>query len=608
MKRLLLTFTAIVLVSSSLYAQKDTVAVQGYLETGGTYGTLNDAIQAARDAGTINNTVFRLTPYDFYVLSATIDIDHGESLDIWAPKPADDQDSAPPQIMWTEEDLGEGAKSYLIQSYGDIRMQNVWLRYADILGNKVSSSVTFENQDPDEDPEIGFFDGVLFDYAGIGAEGAGSVTIKADHFEGTFQNCYFRNNSDNHFQYYGRAISFPYQSTGWHYDYLLFENCTFSNISRIVMQEGNEFGSNIHLNHVTLLNSIEWVVQAEQGNYENISITNSMFVNPDMFGYRAADVCDVQGGQDYDDFENGLCDPPGGGLMQDLAPVDSLPIEVDYTDYDRQIWVSNNNYVHQDFVLDWYENCGWCKEQIQQRNRIGLHHPPPAFGKNSIAFMDSTDENGNKVFLTMNIDSTTMYSVDPEFVVPATNQDTMLMFVENKWNDNADIDWSYLPSAGFNQVWPLPENLAYNNAELQTAGMGGFPLGDLNWYPDQLESWAAQRDDEWAQIMDWMENGVVATGVETDNEVPSGYTLQQNYPNPFNPTTQIAYSVPEAGVVSLKVYDTLGNVVATLANGTRQAGNYSVTFDASGLSSGIYYYRLEGEAGVNLARTLVLIK
>jgi hypothetical protein len=333
-----------------------------------------------------------------------------------------------------------------------------------------------------------------------------------------------------------------------------------------------------------------------------------MFVNPDMFGYRAADVCDVQGGQDYDDFENGLCDPPGGGLMQDLAPVDSLPIEVDYTDYDRQIWVSNNNYVHQDFVLDWYENCGWCKEQIQQRNRIGLHHPPPAFGKNSIAFMDSTDENGNKVFLTMNIDSTTMYSVDPEFVVPATNQDTMLMFVENKWNDNADIDWSYLPSAGFNQVWPLPENLAYNNAELQTAGMGGFPLGDLNWYPDQLESWAAQRDDEWAQIMDWMENGVVATGVETDNEVPSGYTLQQNYPNPFNPTTQIAYSVPEAGVVSLKVYDTLGNVVATLANGTRQAGNYSVTFDASGLSSGIYYYRLEGEAGVNLARTLVLIK
>lgn len=606
MKHLILTLSAVVFMSGSLFAQKDTVAVQGYYESGNTYGTLNDAIQAKRDAGTINNTVFKLTPYEVYVLSSSIFIDHGESLDIYAPKAGTTQESAPPQIVWTEEEID---RDYIIQSFGDVRMQNVWVRYADFLGNKVSSSITFENQDPAEDPETGFFDGVLFDYAGIGSEAAGSVTVKADHFEGTFTNCYFRNNSDNHFQYYGRAISFPYQSTGYHYDYLLFENCTFSNLSRIVMQEGNEFGDNIHLNHITLLNSVEWVIQS--GWLHNLSVTNSIFVNPFMLGYRAADVCGA--GQDYNDFEDGLCDPPGGALAQDIVPVDSLGFQVNFTDMDRQIYAGYNDYHYYDWFVDWMANCdNICKDRIRNREQDLLRHPAPAFGENAIAFMDSMDAEGNKVFPTMNIDSTKWWDVDPEFIVPATNEDTLKIFMENKWDDNADIDWSYKPEAGFNQIWPLPENMAYSNADLQTAAMGGFPLGDLNWYPDQLAAWSAQRDAEWTQINDWLENGVETGGGTTANEpdaqLPSNYKLGQNYPNPFNPTTRIDYSVPKAGNISLKVHDLLGQVVATLVDGRSEAGNYTVTFDASKLPSGIYYYRLEGDAGVAASRKLVLIK
>lgn len=601
MKRLILTLAVMVCASSTLYAQKDTVTVEGYYETGGTYGTLNDAIQAAKDAGTINNTVFRLKPFEVYVLSSSIFIDHGESLDIYAPEPGDTQESAPPQIVWTEEEID---RAYLVQSFGDVRMQNVWLRYADILGNKVSSSVTFENQEDADDPEVGYFDGVIFDYAGIGAEAGGSVTVKADHFEGTFLNSYFRNNSDNHFQYYGRAVSFPFQSTGWHYDYLLFENTTFSNISRIVMMEGNEFGDNIHLNHVTILNTVENVIQS--GWINKLSITNSIIVNPYMMGYRAVDVCDDD--QDYDDFEDGLCDPPGGALFN-VTPVDSFGFEVDFTDVDRQIYVGYNNYYYHDWFLDWMENCeNICQDRIQNREQDLLRHPYPPFGEGNIEFMDSTDAEGNKVFATMNIDSTTMYYVNPEFIEEATNQDSLMIFMENKWDDNADIDWSYKPDAGFNQVWPLPENMAYNNTELQTAAMGGFPLGDLNWYPDQLEAWEAQRDEEWAQINDWMENGLTGVSNESVAEVPSDFELEQNYPNPFNPTTHIAYSVPEAGHVSLKVYNTLGQEVATLVEGRRQAGTYEVTFDASGLSSGMYFYRLEGDAGVAVTKTLALIK
>lgn len=70
------------------------------------------------------------------------------------------------------------------------------------------------------------------------------------------------------------------------------------------------------------------------------------------------------------------------------------------------------------------------------------------------------------------------------------------------------------------------------------------------------------------------------------------YSLQQNYPNPFNPTTTINYSIKLTGLVTLKVYDMLGIEVASLVNEVKEAGNYSIEFNASELPSGIYVYRL----------------
>ena len=82
------------------------------------------------------------------------------------------------------------------------------------------------------------------------------------------------------------------------------------------------------------------------------------------------------------------------------------------------------------------------------------------------------------------------------------------------------------------------------------------------------------------------------TGVEHSAEIPLVYKLDQNYPNPFNPSTKIDYSIKTAGIVSLKVFNLLGQVVATLTEGKQEAGNYSVMFDASKISSGIYFYQL----------------
>jgi hypothetical protein len=175
MKQLLVLFTVLLVFSSSVFSQKTTVEVQGYFETGGTYGTLNTAIEEAVANGSINNTIFKLKNNEMYVLSRSIYIDHGQSLEIVADKAGTTQETAPPQIVWTEEGID---RNYIIQSYGDVVMKNIWVRYADILGNKVGGSITFENQNDADDPEVGYFDGCLFDYCGIGAESAALFWLK----------------------------------------------------------------------------------------------------------------------------------------------------------------------------------------------------------------------------------------------------------------------------------------------------------------------------------------------------------------------------------------------------------------------------------------------
>ncbi len=85
---------------------------------------------------------------------------------------------------------------------------------------------------------------------------------------------------------------------------------------------------------------------------------------------------------------------------------------------------------------------------------------------------------------------------------------------------------------------------------------------------------------------------LIPIGIKNIGELVGTYHLQQNFPNPFNPTTKIKYSIPLAGYVSLKIYDMLGREVKTLVNQTSAAGSFIVDFNASELSSGIYFYRI----------------
>jgi hypothetical protein len=102
------------------------------------------------------------------------------------------------------------------------------------------------------------------------------------------------------------------------------------------------------------------------------------------------------------------------------------------------------------------------------------------------------------------------------------------------------------------------------------------------------------------------------TGVKKDQSgIPEEFCLFQNYPNPFNPVTTIEYRIPAAGTsrdlsVQLKIYDLLGQEVATLVNEQQSAGSYEVKFDASNLASGIYLYKIQAGEFTSVKKLMLL--
>ncbi|MEJ2193836.1 MAG: T9SS type A sorting domain-containing protein [Ignavibacteriaceae bacterium] len=161
-------------------------------------------------------------------------------------------------------------------------------------------------------------------------------------------------------------------------------------------------------------------------------------------------------------------------------------------------------------------------------------------------------------------------------------------------------------------------------AKFENRIFAGYTRSNVNdffiWYTDDTgESWSFMDHQFYYLMQLYVYNGKlwVATNdglwynqlspssVESPNDLKT-FVLEQNYPNPFNPVTKIEYSVPQLSQVQLKVFDVLGNEIATLVNDEKDSGIYEVNFNASELSSGIYFYKLRAGSFADAKKMLLL--
>jgi len=370
-------------------------------------------------------------------------------------------------------------------------------------------------------------------------------------------------------------------------DSLIVENCTHVMAQGYMYKTRNYNIERFVANHNTFVNCVGYAF-LNLGTQANISVTNNIFVNSNAQAF-TGDInidpgeCDVDGAAMgiVNVFPDSTFLAEGGNFYVDKNLIYWDPI------WDNYVATLNANAVNG--ITNWIDQ------------RVTMNARSQAMFDDDATYPNLTE-------------GTWIKDVKPNFTEPLDLYTTQLQRVYDFSVDAVDTTstailapWRYVNTTPdlFNYSdFPIGVDLSYDNADLKTAGIGGFPLGDLNWFPAEYATWMAQRDDEMA-LLDGRTYGTV--DVRDDEIVANKFELSQNYPNPFNPTTKISFNIAKASNVTLKVYNSIGQEVATLVNGMKAAQAYEVTFDASRLSSGVYFYTLNA-GDFTQSRKMMLIK
>ncbi len=378
-------------------------------------------------------------------------------------------------------------------------------------------------------------------------------------------------------------------------DTLLVENCTHVNIQGMLYKFRPGYTVNRAIfNHNNFINCSRDIIM-NNGDQTNLSITNNIYVNCQLQPYCSVLFTSDAGEVDPDGEPMGLVNLRTDSTFEANVGTHGVYVDKNVTYWDPSLsdLVSTVN-----TAPGVNNRTDWVSQMIRMNDRTAAlfadntNYPNltngtwinklPNFAETDVLF--TTQLAALKAFSMATVD-TTYASPLPSWRQPS-NPDVTPTFVY------ADF--------------PIPIDLSYDDADLLTAGLGNFPIGDLGWFPTQYAAWKAQEAAEYAAIQNLVDVGGPDVGVAA-TEHPRGFQLQQNYPNPFNPSTDISYTITKAGNVTLKVYNMLGQDVATLVNGYQAANTYNVNFNASGLSSGVYFYKLS--AGSNeMIKKMVLMK
>ncbi|HOT97706.1 MAG TPA: T9SS type A sorting domain-containing protein [bacterium] len=374
-------------------------------------------------------------------------------------------------------------------------------------------------------------------------------------------------------------------------DTLLVENTTHVNIPGW-MYKLRQFPFNrVVFNHNTLIDCAGYVFM-DLGYQINMSTTNNIFVNCNVQAYSRIPWLDM-GEHDTD--------------LQSIGLVNVQTYPANDTTFDRfrnlpRKYLFENNVVYWDprladmvHILDSLQVNGqsdWADQMVitNQRTTAMFNNKAtyPHFKLGQVyttlpTFTDTKDLLTSRVdllkaFALSTVDTLSM-ALLPDFRIVSTG-----------------------PNSYIHSDWPIQVDLSYSDAALLTGATGGYPVGDLNWFPVKKAEWLAQRSAEYAAIDEEM--GV--TNIVHSSSQPVTFELQQNYPNPFNSSTTIAFSLPQAGRTTLKVFNSLGQVVATLVDGYAAANAHVIQFNTKGLASGIYFYKLESSNRMQMRKLIII--
>lgn len=542
-----IVFLLLLMVPAFIFAQDAVVLIP----SDGSAGTfLNEQIVADTTAngGLLPNRVYELQRDQIYLVNATLRLAQpGETVRLHAQ----DGDGALPEVYLWETGTGDNPErppGYFIRTQGgDLEMTNIavagYYEYEPENLDNIQGGL-FRN---DVEGASFFFDGCIFSNINGQILRANKNTVTV-----SVTNCIFSNLGSLTTSNLGAGKGLDLRE-GECVE-LIIENNTFVNYQDRVVRHYN-YGDPLagtglihkgRINHNTIVNGMGYHGLLSLGNVgASMEITNNLFV--DAFGL-GEDSTDASRAAEW--ANTGATYANGNNKISWIfcAPNDVTQ------------WDINNNYFAisdsgQAFLDDFdFGPAPQLSDHII--DAIGENVAAEAFTKIDIELTDipmmmtnfmrwyEDPDGGNKSKVTDNYDKTTD-DMDRRSLV--------------YYRDTFDASYA-------------------TGSEAYTGSVDGYPVGDLNWFPAKKAEW----------------DGSSNVAVEKiKNAVSRSSVLAQNYPNPFNPSTMISFTLPSSEMATLTVFNIMGQKVATLVNERLESGSYQVQFDASSLSNGIYFYRLE---------------
>lgn len=376
------------------------------------------------------------------------------------------------------------------------------------------------------------------------------------------QDCVFSNMGDLGRSNFGAGKAIDVRGTS--VDSLVMVNNTFVNFQDRVIRHRSSTGAigTLIFDHNTLVNGMSYHGTLALGWVGNdVKITNNLFLDSFVAGN------DTDASRQAEFNESGESDAFGLPRMNWIFTVPN-----DSTNYE----ISGNYYSVSAPVQDFYNR--HAAAGVTGEGAPLTYHINGKLGADSVTAF-------TKELITPTNVPEVMIAMADWYRDPNGGNKT-----KNTANFNRDTDdfdrrsWEYMNDT-LDVSYP-------NTTEAYTGADGGFPAGDLNWYPALKDLWEA--------------GGRV--GIENvSNGIAKDFQLEQNYPNPFNPSTKIEFSIGTTSLTQLNIYNVTGQKIATLVNSKLQPGTYRATWEAANIPSGVYFYTLKTDNG-SQTRKMILMK